>query len=315
LKPVKKNSRLINRYSVYLLLGFIFVCLILTAVFMPQIVYGIYDDYQFNLSSKADKNLSDVTRFDDIYEADCPERLAAYAGGLKTGKKYITMETDIVYDEEDGTIMDLVMAMHEQLFKTNMYEGEEEIVVDKSMNEVVAAYGYTLGDIVPLSGELSQMDSYYMYSCVDRDSCRKFVIYDESMNLGIAFSLLYFTIDLGSGFEIELLGDTYDSTIYYIKFTYPMFYIEKHDAVSYDKFYDMNVFGEIMSFYYSADMISSAIQFAEDRYSASYSDILCFDGSDLNCELKIWYMDETKTGKKIGFGIREIAEAVGVMDI
>lgn len=315
---MKDSKRPAKPYAVYILLGLVFVSLILTAVFLPQAVYGIYDDYQFNLSSRTDKNLSDSSQLNKIYEPDRAKRLAAYTGGLNSGKKYITIETDVAYDEElDNTIKNLIRELDEQLFQTNIdMERVEEII---ESNKAVDAYVFfTLSDFVPYSEELYYADSSYVYSCIDKSDCRRFMIYDESMSDGIAFSLLYMTIELKSELKIELIGDTYDSTIYYVKFSYP-YDLSVYELKSMEKdwiYYEC--FEEIMSEYYSADKVDIVwdTQFIEEEDFVSFSENLSYGDNDLTVEIRTWYNDEYKEMvNKKGIGIKEIAEAVGVMDI
>lgn len=317
---MKNKDRTVNRYTVYIMLAFVFAGLILAGIYLPRIVYGIYDDYQFNLSSNADKNLSDASQLNKIYESDRAKRLAAYIGGVDSGKKYITIETEITYDEElDNTIKNLLSELSQQLFQTNA--GMETISeINKQFDSLV--YFYTLGDFIPDSYQLFYLDSDYIYSCVDKNSCRKFMIYEENMSDGIAFSLLYLTIDMtddamGTDLKIELIGDIYDSTIYYVKFIYPGNYLNGYD-IGYIGKSEADVFRGIMSEYYAADKDSEVFEtwfIEEDVDSVCLSISLPFGESKLTDEIRIWYTDEYKMGNELGLGIREIAGAVGIMEI
>lgn len=313
---MKNGKRPVKRYTVYIFLGFVFACLILAAVFLPRIVYGIYDDYQFNLSSKADRNLNDTLQLNTIYEQDCSKRLADYAWGLNSGKNYITTETEIVDDEElDSTIKSLIRELNKQLFQT--YTDVEEVEEVIASNKAVDAFlFYSIGDFIPFSEELFYADSNYVYSCVDKNDCRRFMIYDESMSDGIAFSLLYMTIDMGTDFKVELIGDTYDFTIYYVKFIYPENFLSGYYLTDVNNiFYEC--FLGIMSEYYSADesSISSETSFFESENSVSSSVSLPFESNDLTVEIRRWNNGKSDMITDLGVGIRELAEAVGVMDI
>lgn len=281
---------------------------------MPRIVYGIYDDYQFNLSSKADRNLNDTLQFNTIYEQDRSKRLAAYTGGLKSGKNYITTETDIVDDEElDSTVRSLIRELNKQLFQTYADVEKMDELIESGKD---AFLFYSISDFIPLSEELLYADSDYLYSCVNKNDCRRFMIYDESMSDGIAFSLLYMTIDMGTDFKVELIGDTYDFTIYYVKFIYPEnflsgYYLPDVNNIFYECFLG------IMSEYYSADesSIASEVTFFESENSTSESGDLSFEGNALATEIRRWHNSESGMITGLGVGIRKIAEAVGIMDI
>lgn len=324
---MKNKDRMVKRYTVYIMLAFVFAGLILAGIYLPRIVYGVYDDYQFNLSSNADKNLSDASQLNNIYEPDRAKRLAAYTGGVDSGKKYVTIETEITYDEElDNTIKNLIKELREQLLQTNAgTEMAETVEVISTLNKAVDSYSYfyTLADFVPCD-QLLYMDSDYIYSCVDKSSCRKFMIYEETMSDGIAFSLLYLTIDMtdeamGTDLKVELIGDIYDSTIYYVKFTYPESYLS-----GYDRYIERNEIADcflgIMSNYYTADRDGEGSEtwfIEDDEDSLSYGISLLFDKSALIGEIRMWYADEYKTGNelRLGLGIREIAKTVAILEI
>lgn len=319
---MKKSNKPISRYVIYVLLGLLFVGLILTAVLTPQIIYGIYDDYQYHLSSKADRNQLDASQLDAIYEKDRGKRLSAYTGGHFLGKRYIAVETEIADEEElDGTIKSLVMELNELLFQTNVEIEQDEIIVNNAAAGEPLFFYYVLGDIIPLSEEMFYMDSGYLSNCVDRSTCRRFMIYEESMSDGIAFSLLYMKINLYADFQIELLGDAYDSTIYYMKIQYPDEFLGGYDDDYKPLYAGENgvmfgrYFQKIMTEYYEADDTGEETMSHRALYPMGCSEDLTFGDGNLAAEIRMWSEGETEAVNRLGIGLRQIADAVGVMEI
>jgi hypothetical protein len=309
---------------------------VLIAAMLPKIVYSIYDIRRFSTSSVEDSRITDISQLNVAYNMDRQERIAAFAKGYEAGKKYVTTETELDDEELDNMAINVFNEL-EKIF-LNAYESYGyEMPTDKnadssttsvsvvSENAYVDKNGVSMFKYLNEALDLGDISGLYMsmedaYAHIDRPLCKKYIVYDESMEDGIAFALFYMEIvgtDSSGQERTIILADAYDYTIYYIEFQYPDLFMDSYGFAAYIfiRLYEgtnYNNFYKAMQIYFSSDDISEPVtsQIFEVTQKKYFTMTLPFNNHILRLYVENSSPDKDDDYRAVGYGIKEIMELV-----
>jgi hypothetical protein len=322
----KEKTKLRLKYmAVFLMLAAVVAC----AVFLPHLIFTVYDNYRFLQSNVADSRITDISQLGSAYQQDGHKRLAAFASGIENGKKYVTVEVELD-DEEIDDIAENVLKEPDVMFSSynEYYEHYEKYIYDAdtmvnttdktSISQTVFSEEslHIMNFLLPIE-DTAWYDMYIEQAvdAVQRDTCRKYVVYDEGMEDGVALSMIYMEVSReAEDFKLVLLADTYDYTIYYMELWYPEAFLDYYgwtDSMNWVYQNDIESFSSWMQNYYDADVLPSP-QYSElinDENSKKYfTVILPFDGINLNAYMGNFRPSDSSTYRVIGLGIQELGE-------
>jgi hypothetical protein len=331
---MKKKQNILNktnksdiRHNRYWYVLPVLAAVVAAAVFLPQIIFTVYDNYRFAQSSKADGKITDIAQLGAAYVQDRHERLAAFSKGLENGKKYVTAEVELD-DEEIDEIAENVLKEPDVMFSSynDGYEYYEKYIYDADFianTENTSAQTIFSDESVFMMNFLIPIEYtvwHYMsieeaVYAVQKETCRKYVVYDEGMEDGVALSMIYMEVTRAAeDFKLVLLADTYDYTIYYMELWYSEDHLDYYGwTESMDWVYqnDIEFFSSWMQNYYDADVIPSP-QYSElvddDNSKEYFTVILPFDGINLNAYMGTFRPSVSARFRVIGIGIRELGE-------
>jgi hypothetical protein len=292
------------------------------------------------MSSVEDSRITDISQLNVVYDMDRQERIAAFAKGYEAGKKYVTTETELDDEELDNTAINVFNELGKCFF--NGYESYGyEVVTEKNSNSSSINFDSTDGETAETTyvdkngvsmfeyldeaiylGDISwlYMSTEDAYAHIDRPLCKKYIVYDESMEDGIAFALFYMEIvgtDPSGQERTIVLADAYDYTIYYIEFQYPDVFMESYGFATYIfiRLYEetnYNIFYKAMQLYFSSDDISepatsTVFDVTQKRY---FTMTMPFSNHVLKLYVENSSPDKDDDYRALGFGIKEIMELV-----
>lgn len=160
------------------------ICILLTgAVFGPQLLFAVQDMHNQESTWLGARDSMDTTALNVRYTEVLGERLNNYAKGLAEDKKYYANVTDYKVDVECYKLMDTVwnsewVSLFDAYLAVGIYES-------------IYVEGYNV------------------------EQWKRYTIYDEEFENGVAFMAWYFELNTGDGKKIKLLVDTEDYTLYY----------------------------------------------------------------------------------------------------
>lgn len=231
---------------------------VITAAFLlPQAVFAMQDSYQAGNTWREDRSGVDMADLNMAYEKSLQNRLNQFAEGLAEGRKY--------------------------------YQTTVEYEIDETFYETINKIIYQ--DILLFLIEWGVLSEYVydsQYYIQEYDTCKKYVIYDEEFEDGIAFSAWYLDISFEDGTRLQVLADTEDSTIYFIKATSTIKRASSANWSMHELFYGLYgnteasyAMGYYYGQYYSADspkMDESYEQYIKNYAGETNSAVVSVDG-------------------------------------
>lgn len=158
--------------------------LIAAAFWMPQAVFAAQNYYQNSHLAMEVVGEREISGFDAGYEHDVRTRMEQFLQGIAAGRQYYAIASDYELSEER----------------------QGEILTSLPKNEGIL-----------LASDMSvNLISLYVSDLVVED-CKRYAIFDENFESGIAFSCLYLELSSDLYRSIRILMDLEDDTIYYVK--------------------------------------------------------------------------------------------------
>lgn len=186
-----KNGKRINKHEkrmTYLICILAILILLIGAAFGPQLLFAVQDKRTQEKIVLGERNSMDMAALNESYTKVLRTRMMNFAEGMAEDKNYYANATEYAFgvDEESYNIL-------------------ENGVLE---SEWVAF----LGDIgmIPYLYDVIY-PGYYV------EDWKRYVIYDDDFENGVAFMAWYFDINAGNGLRIKLLVDTEDYTLYSIQ--------------------------------------------------------------------------------------------------
>lgn len=157
------------------------VALLLCAFFLPQLMFGIRDNYLCRDIVHDEREDFDVTLLSAAYEPALGRRLQAFADGLRAGRNYYVSEQDLDISE------DIYETLYENLLRSDSWM---TILMDIGLIPGLFRNDFTL------------------------NSWKQYVIYNDDYAGGVNFIIWYFAMTDDDGKSWELLVDAEDLSIY-----------------------------------------------------------------------------------------------------
>lgn len=165
------------------------IILMIIAVLGPQLLFAVQDNHKQGEIFMGERSQLDVTALNVGYPKVLRERLLNFAEGKINGKQYYATITDCTVDAEGYSILDNVLN-HEWVTFLN------DVGILWYDYENISKIGYNI------------------------EEWKRYVIYDENFENGVAFMAWYFTVTINDGMTIQLLVDVEDDTLYQLKVTF-----------------------------------------------------------------------------------------------
>ncbi len=196
-KKAKKSKKRTGGYQLCVA-GLILA--VLTAFFLPQGVFALWDSYRLKHTTLGEQDGGQFTLLNLSYEEDAGQRMSNFARGIASGRSYRTTSTDWngeadkVSEKRDACIYEMLNFMW------------AEFLIDRRY----------------LPGELMWGGSEIYEEGFEVTDYKRYTIYDEDYEGGIAFSCIYLEIYYNDYLRFQLLSDFEDNTFYYMKLSsYP----------------------------------------------------------------------------------------------
>lgn len=274
---------------------FMMLVLLASAVFGPQLLFAVQDKHNQENIWLGERDSMDIAALNVGYTESLGERLKNYAKGLAGDKKYYANVTDYEVDAECYEIMETVLN---------------------------SSWGSFLDSFMVL-------DFYdSIYKGYDVQNWKRYTIYDEEFENGVAIMAWYFELYGVDERKIKVLVDTEDYTLYYLEMEVA------------DKVYDYYGYGakvpknssellEYFAYYYeimAGEENIVGVDKIQETYNTSrqdslfdvymvylqpglYNIMLPYEGAWLHWELEATQSTQ-ETPARISVGIREIGELI-----
>lgn len=200
MKRIKEKKRIKYAYGLYII-GL--VLLIVIALFLPQIIFALQDNYRMTGTETEARSSLDISQLNASYELQTNARIKYF---LNMNRKNVT---SIEYKfAEESEMAELLEGIFSQEWFAPFYE-----------------YG-----LIPrLHYEVFLDDT----SMVRLQDCKKYIVSGNDYHEGIALMMWYFDLYLSaSDTRVQLLADTETNTIYYVKLTRENHEVEAYDSES-----------------------------------------------------------------------------------
>ncbi|MCH5342703.1 MAG: hypothetical protein J1E64_01600 [Acetatifactor sp.] len=158
--------------------------LIAAAFWMPQAVFAAQNYYQNSRLAMEAVGERKISGFDTGYEHDLKTRMEQFLQGIAAGRQYYAIASDYEMSEAE----------------------EKELLTSLPKNEGIWLAQNMTANLISL----------YVNDLVVED-CKRYAIFDEKFESGIAFSCLYLELSSDLYRSIRILMDLEDDTIYYVK--------------------------------------------------------------------------------------------------
>lgn len=164
------------------------------AFFLPRGVFYLQDRYQMGNTTVKEQAVADVTDLNLTYEKELGKRMSDFASDLYLGRRIFTAFEESALDEKEGTYLE------EQLYR----------------NDMLFSMLLSLYDVNMISYDI--IDGDYLNDLLIKEGAKgkRYVIYDGDYANGIAFSCLYWEVQMPEGNRLQVLMDTEDHTLYYL---------------------------------------------------------------------------------------------------
>lgn len=188
-----RNKRTL-KYGIGIL---VFVLLIVSALWLPQVFFEASDALMYGEISLMEQEKPDVLTFTTGYEESLFRRLAGFAEGLAGQRQYYV-------DEQPKEVTDEI---REFLYASNLRFYSDGIYADVIMGMFTTeTLGYTPDTFAKKTGlELYQWNQY--------------VIYSDDYVQGVNFILWCFGLKNSLGDNLTILMDAHDYTVYAVQLT------------------------------------------------------------------------------------------------
>lgn len=191
-KQEKRNKRVI-RYGASI---FVFVALVMSALWLPQVFFDFSDTLMYGQVNLAQQEKPDVMTLTTGYEESLYDRLAGFAEGLAGQRQYYV-------DEQSKEVTDEI---RDFLFESELRFYARGIYTDIIIGVFAEMLGFALEDFAEEAGlELKEWKQY--------------VIYSDDYAQGVNFILWCFGLKNALGDELTILMDAHDYTIYAVQMT------------------------------------------------------------------------------------------------
>lgn len=159
--------------------------LVAAAFWMPQAVFAAQNYYQgSHLTMEAVGGDREISGLALGYKYDVRTRMEEFARGVASGRQYYAVVSDYELSED-----------------------EQEEILNSLPGDVYMMYTYGLTmNLISLG-----------YSDLAVEDCKRYVIFDQNFESGIAFSCLYLELSSDLYSSVQILMDLEDDTIYYVK--------------------------------------------------------------------------------------------------
>ncbi len=223
-KQMKRAGRRQGRLAKYTICVFVLAALIAVSVMGPQLVFAMQDKYFINNIQLSERSSMDVEALNASYEKDLQERLQMFTEGLSEGKTYFATDTTYQEDEDFYVVLDNILMQEWAYFM-------EAIGVMPSLSYCIYEEGFDL-------------------------SCwKRYIIYDKEFEDGVTFMAWYIDLTFMEGHRLQLLVDTEDYSLYYIRFQIADIerngevwkYIDADMVLDYAKYWYVYYNGELLS--------------------------------------------------------------------
>lgn len=271
--------------SSYLFTGVFLIVLVLCAFMLPVLTLSIQDRQSMNEARYIFRTGLDYTIAYPEYEINLNNRLKSFASGLGSGKEYYAVSSD--------------------------YTGEED--EDELLNEVLSIMEVVGIGMSDFSLRTTNAQDYRQYQILNQEY---YIIYDDDFTNGVAFICRYFQLRIEENYNVTLLVDGKDNTIYYVEVSgMNIKGLKQYDRDSYFGFYYIyQNFPE----YYQADgwtesYLTDAVEdqknvIIEEPYDRNMmQSVLYYDDVELTLIRTIEYQEDIFS---IGIGIKEIKELI-----
>lgn len=224
------------------------VILMIAAVLGPQLLFAVQDNHTQGEIFSGERSQMDMTSLNVGYPKVLRERLLSFAQGKSSEKQYYATATDYTVNAEGYSILDNVLNREWVTFLNDM-----GILLYNY--EAISKSGYTI------------------------DEWKRYVIYDENFENGVAIMAWYFAITIDERIKLQLLVDAEDDTLYQLKVQ-----VEGIDF--------WNYYGYTEWTYFYADMVNTLILYwcyyydVGDNTENSYEDYLASIGYDMDYKKK-----------------------------
>lgn len=162
------------------------VILLICALLGPQFLFAIQDNHIQGEIYAGERSQMDMSLLNVGYPKVLRDRLVSFARGRQNGKQYFATATDYVVDMECYDIVDGIL--DEEWFSFNYDTG----IIFRDYKEILKV-GYTI------------------------EECKRYVIYDEALENGVAFVAWYFDMTISDSTRLKLLTDAEDGTLYQLQ--------------------------------------------------------------------------------------------------
>lgn len=169
-----------TRSGIYLLCVVLLLILVIAAFILPQSVLLFQDKQIMNDIRLAERSGLDYSAVDMEYVMDMKERISKFARGIAEGKQYFITSSEATDSLNDAELIDMIMM--QEWFWIIWDMGQIEL--DKEINIQVLSKEY-------------------------------FVIYNNDTNDGASFVCWYFQLHKENEYDLNILIDAKDYTLYY----------------------------------------------------------------------------------------------------
>ena len=267
--------------------------LVIAACFLPQVVLNIQDSYRMESTFTETRTGINIENLNISYEMDITKRLTTFANAETA---YFVTGTE--YDKNDGRAM------------------VEEVLYQDFLITMIE-----LG-ILPNS----------FYKSYEIEDLKKYVIYNNELNNGVAIIAWYCRLSYEEGIDLEFLADDKTDTIYYIRYTdrsmeetelYPYskvipakrvftdgyelrYFIGEYYGLKYmDGYFDGAGSSEISA---ASEGVTPLFSIEENWEQLSYNIILPYDNASLDFLFSV--TENEKQFANVVFGIRQIGDLI-----
>lgn len=231
---MKHNKKLYAVAAVGLLL------LVVTACFLPQIVFGLQDTYWSENTFLEARNGLDIQKLNISYERALKTRLSGFAE--KDVSSYYVAEMSAAIDDSTYELLDSLL-----------YQ-DMLLILTESMGIPIGTYeGYGI------------------------DVLKKYVVYNENYDQGIALIVWYIEYTTENGSKVRLLADAETDTIYYIDSSVAI--DNAYSDVMYLRQEFLDYVNEWMYYvgdYYQSDINGEQAEIAAGLYNSENSSVVTY---------------------------------------
>lgn len=206
------------------------VLLVLASLFAPRLLFAVQDNVRLTGIKTGRYESWDITNLVTDYENSLPLRLSAFAKGLEMQKTYYvaTLETGSNRDAYDMIEKVWYQELITHLFDAGLFSKEVYV-------------GYNI------------------------EQWKRYVVYDNDYENGVAFLLDYVIIDIPDMATMELLLDSQTQTVYYIKLVHDFSDMYPNMKESMFHYYNKLSIYYILADYYECEIDEDLeMQFFED---------------------------------------------------